>query len=699
MNNTRTIPVERLTVDEAAIELSRLAEEIHYHNRRYYQDNAPEISDSAYDALFQRNSAIEKRFPALILPDSPSLTLGAAPLEAFGKVQHSVPMLSLANAFSAEDVAEFLGRVRRFLGLKQPDVLEVTAEPKIDGLSFSARFEHGVFVRGATRGDGYTGEDITANLRTVIGFPLRLQNNNFPDILEVRGEVYMAHADFNVLNHEREKAADPLFANPRNAAAGSLRQLDSSITAKRRLRYFVYALGEVSAPVAATQSGIMEQLSSYGFIANTPFQLCSSHEEIMAFYEDIYQRRSSLSYDIDGVVYKVNRLDLQERLGTVARSPRFAIAHKFPAEQAKTVIEHINIQVGRTGALTPVAELRPINVGGVMVARATLHNKQEIERKDIRSGDTVVIQRAGDVIPQVVMVDKAMRPADSTAFVFPTHCPVCGSIAVREDDEAVTRCSGGLICPAQMQEKLRHFVSRDAFDIEGLGDKQISFFWERKLIMEPADIFRLEERDKQSLTPLRKLDGWGKKSAENLFAAIEQAKRIPFDRFIYSLGIRHIGEVTAKLIALHYGDFSHWQERMIEAIDPTSSSAKELLAINGIGPRAAEAMVMFFHEPANRAAVAALLDYVTIVAIPKPAVVDSAFSGKTVVFTGTLTAMTRSEAKAKAEKLGAKVAGSVSAKTDFVIVGEDAGSKRQKAESLGVKVLTEQEWMEMIDAG
>lgn len=693
--NIRQIPVENLTVEQATTELAQLATEITHHNRRYYLDASPEITDSAYDALFQRNNAIEKRFPALLRPDSPSLSLGAPPQENFSKVSHSKPMLSLANAFSTEDVAEFLTRIRRFLGIKKTETLEVTCEPKIDGLSFSARFEKGVFVQGATRGDGTTGEDITANLRTVIGFPLKLYNNNLPDILEVRGEVYMAHQDFNTLNLAREAEGKALFANPRNAAAGSLRQLDSTITAKRQLRYFVYATGEASETIADSHSNMMEKLESFGFIVNTPLKICQSLEEIICFYEDIYQKRPTLSYDIDGVVYKVNRLDLQERLGTVARSPRFAIAHKFPAEQAKTIIERITIQVGRTGALTPVAELRPINVGGVIVARATLHNRQEIERKDIRVGDTVIIQRAGDVIPQIVEVDKTKRPEDSEPFAFPSHCPICHSLAIQEEDEAITRCSGGLICPAQMMEKLRHLVSRDAFDIEGLGEKQISFFWERGLIQQPADIFRLEEEDKKSITPLRNLEGWGKKSADNLFSAIQKARIITLDRFIYSLGIRHIGQVSARLIALHYKNFEEWRRAMLIASDHNSASYADFITINGIGPRAAEAATQFFQEPANSDALDALLEYVSILPPVETKTSESPLSGKTIVFTGVLTKMTRSEAKAKAETLGAKVAGSVSAKTDYVVAGEDAGSKRKKAEELGVTLLSEDEWMEI----
>lgn len=689
-----TIAVEQLSVEQAKEELVWLAQEISRHNQLYYQYNTPEITDAEYDALFQRNSAIEQHFPALIRPDSPSLSLGAAPLESFAKVTHSKPMLSLANAFSAEDVEDFLGRIRRFLGLPETQTLEVLCEPKIDGLSFSARFEKGVFVQGATRGDGSIGEDITANLRTVIAFPLRLNNSNIPDVVEVRGEVYMAHQDFTKLNEARAALQEPLFANPRNAAAGSLRQLDSNITAKRHLRYFVYALGETSAPIAETQSGIMEQLQYWGFVVNTPCRLYNNTNDIMDFYQEISEQRSQLPYDIDGMVYKINRLDLQERLGTVARSPRWAIAHKFPAEQARTVIEAITIQVGRTGVLTPVAELQPINVGGVIVSRATLHNRQEIERKDIRVGDQVIIQRAGDVIPQIVAVDIAKRPENSVPFAFPTHCPVCKSLAIQEEGEAATRCTGGLICEAQAMERLRHFVSKSAFDIEGLGEKQIAFFWENALIRQPADIFSLETRDKESLTPLRNQLGWGNKSAEKLFQAIEKARRINFDRFIFSLGIRHIGSVTARLIALHYGEFSILQEAMLAAADPASSSYEELLSIGGIGPSAATELIGFFAEPANRSVLEELLMHLNIHPI-QAGKGDTPLSGKTVVFTGTLTLRTRSEAKSRAESLGAKVAGSVSAKTDYVVAGEEAGSKLKKAAELGVTILSEHEWEAM----
>ena len=689
------LPPEQLNEPQAEEELARLAKIISHHNHLYYQQAAPVISDNEYDTLFQRNLAIEQRFPSLVRDDSPSKHVGAPPAPAFAEVIHSVPMLSLANAFTEEDVSDFLTRIKRFLGFKESDPIALLCEPKIDGLSFSARFEKGRLITGGTRGDGTTGEDITANLRTVIAFPSKLTHPDIPEILEVRGEVYMAHEDFAALNESRQASGQPLFANPRNAAAGSLRQLDSSITASRRLRYFVYAWGEVSGKLGDTQKSSIATLESYGFIVNTPMQLCSTVAEIMEFYNKIGAQRDSLAYDIDGVVYKVNRLDLQERLGAVARSPRWAIAHKFPAEQARTVIERIIIQVGRTGALTPVAELTPVNVGGVMVSRATLHNQDEIERKDIRQGDTVTLQRAGDVIPQIISVDHSKRPTDSQKFIFPDHCPVCGSHIIREEGEAVTRCSAGLTCPAQALERLRHFVSKGAFDIEGLGEKQIEFFHSKNWISEPADIFTLEERDKTSLTPLRNQEGWGKKSADNLFVSIEKARTITLDRVIFSLGIRHIGEVTAKMLASHYETYEAWENAMLAAIHADSEAMQELCSIEGIGKVASETLADFFAEEKNLHTLRHLAEKITLLPY-KPQRIASPVSGKTVVFTGTLSQVSRLEAKARAEQLGAKVAGSVSAKTDYVIAGEEAGSKLKKAEELGVKVLTEEQWLALI---
>lgn len=699
-NNSENLAVEALSPEQAKDELARLAKEIARHDKLYHGEDAPQISDAAYDALRQRNEAIEQRFPELVREDSPSNKVGAAVSEKFEKVTHAAPMLSLANAFSAEDLEDFFERIRRFLGLDDDEAIEVLCEPKIDGLSFTARYEKGVFVQGATRGDGAVGEDITRNLKTIPTLPDKIEGE-VPDVLEVRGEVYMAHEDFAALNREQEQRGKAPFANPRNAAAGSLRQLDASITASRNLRYFVYGLGEVSEAVADLQSGINQAFANWGFSTNPLTQSHSGVEAIMAYYEDLYAKRPDLDYDIDGIVYKVNRLDWQHRLGNVSRSPRWAIAHKFPAQQAKTVLEKITIQVGRTGALTPVAELTPITVGGVVVSRATLHNQDEIGRKDIREGDTVVIQRAGDVIPQVVAVDLAKRPKDSKPYVFPDHCPVCEARAVREAGEAATRCSGGLTCPAQAVERLKHFVSRDAFDIEGLRDRKVESFYNDGLIKVPADIFYLQERDRQDpLKSLANRKGWKKKSAENLFDAINDKRTLGLDRFIYALGIRFVGHTTAKMLAARYMSFEHWRAAMLEAVqscdaDGPGGAYEELLSIDGIGQKVARALVTFFAEEHNVAAVdelGRLLDITDVAAV----VSDSPVAGKTVVFTGTLSKITRAEAKAQAEVLGAKVSGSVSAKTDYVVAGEAAGSKLKKANELGVKVLSEDEWLALV---
>ncbi|MCP5361629.1 MAG: NAD-dependent DNA ligase LigA [Hyphomicrobiales bacterium] len=683
------IAPEQLTEAQATEELARLAAEIAAHDQRYYQEDAPVVSDAEYDALRMRNAAIEARFPQLVRQDSPSLRVGAAPSEKFGKVKHRIPMLSLGNAFSEEDIADFLQRIRRFLGLAEDAEITLLCEPKIDGLSFSARYEKGKLVQGATRGDGETGEDITENLRTVLPGVLK---GTPPDVLEVRGEVYMSHADFAALNAQREAAGEALFANPRNAAAGSLRQLDPAITASRKLQYFVYGWGEISSELAETQSGCIAALGAYGLVTNPLVQSCSDLETLLAYYARIYAKRPELPYDIDGLVYKVDRLDWQKRLGFVARAPRWAIAHKFPAEQAKTVLEDILIQVGRTGALTPVAVLRPVTVGGVVVSRATLHNEDEIRRKDIRIGDTVTIQRAGDVIPQVVAVDMALRPDDSQPYTFPETCPACGSHAVREEGEAVRRCTGGLICPAQAVERLKHFVARGAFDIEGLGKKQVELFWQKGLLHNPVDIFRMEARQPEWETPLNAWEGWGKKSAGNLFAAIAARRSMSLERFIYALGIRHVGETTAKMLARHYGSYHTFEAAMRAAEGEAGEAWEGLLAIDGIGPAAAQELVAFYAEPHNRDLLAKLTQEVQVQDAVAP-VASSPLSGKSVVFTGTLEHMTRSEAKARAESLGMKVVGSVSAKTDYVVAGAEAGSKLKKAEALGVKVLSESEWV------
>lgn len=615
-------------------------------------------------------------------------------------------MLSLGNAFDDEEVSEFAARVRRFLSLKTDDALAFTAEPKIDGLSISLRYENGHFVEAATRGDGAEGENVTANVATIREIPKKLKGRHVPEVAEVRGEIYMGHADFAALNAAQAESGGKVFANPRNAAAGSLRQLDPAITAARPLRFFAYAWGEMSDMPADSQNGMVEAFAHWGMPVNPLMTLCESAQDLLSFYREIGERRASLGYDIDGVVYKVNRLDYQARLGFVSRSPRWAIAHKFPAEQAVTVLRDIEIQVGRTGSLTPVAKLEPVTVGGVVVSNATLHNEDEIARKDIRVGDTVVVQRAGDVIPQIVRVVTEKRPLSAEPFLFPKTCPVCGSHAVREADESpgaggvVRRCTGGLICPAQAKERLKHFVSRLAFDIEGLGEEKIETFFDDELILRPADIFTLEERDKKSLTPLRNRKGMGTKSVEKLFRAIDARRTITLDRFIFALGIRHVGETTAKDLAKAYLTFEALRGAVEAAVrDGKESEAyADIDAIEGIGETVVDALVDFFSEPHNVEALDDLLAHVTVAPFERPVAVSSPVTGKTVVFTGKLERVGRSEAKAQAERLGAKVAGSVSAKTDYVIAGADAGSKLTNAQKLGVKVLTEDEWLALIGA-
>ncbi len=678
--------VEDLSEKEANAEHARLETEIAGHDRLYYQRDAPKISDADYDALRRRYEAIEARFPALRTPTSLSQRVGAAPAAKFAKVRHAVPMLSLANAFSEEDVTEFVERIRRFLGLKEDADLAFLAEPKIDGLSCSLRYEAGVLKTAATRGDGTEGEDVTANIRTIDDVPNELKGGDVPEAIDVRGEVYMARADFLALNQRQQKAGKQIFANPRNAAAGSLRQLDASITASRPLRFFAYGWGEASELPAKTQHGVIEAFKRWGLPVNPLTRLCGRVDEMLAYHRDIEGKRAKLGYDIDGVVYKLDRVDWQARLGAVSRTPRWALAHKFPAEKATTVVKDISITVGRTGALTPTAILEPVNVGGVVVSNATLHNEDEIARKDVRIGDTVTIQRAGDVIPQVLAVDLDKRPKNSKPFKFPTVCPVCGSAAVREVDpktgkpEAVRRCTGTLICPAQAIERLRHFVSRNAFDIEGLGERQIEVFFNDKLIAEPVDLFKLKPRD------IVEREGWGETSAKNLFAAIEARRKIALNRFIYALGIRHIGETNAA---------EAFRDGGIAAAKPESEAFEELTNINGIGETVATAIVDFFKEKRNRKAFDALLKEIEVepMAATKS---DSPVSGKTVVFTGTLEKITRDEAKAMAERLGAKVAGSVSKKTDYVVAGPGAGSKLAEAKKHGVEVLTEDEWFKLV---
>jgi DNA ligase (NAD+) len=696
-------PVDALDEAEATEELARLATEIAHHDELYYRKDEPEISDAAYDALRARNDEIEARFPHLVRDDSPSLRVGAAPVEAFGKVLHRVPMLSLGNVFDEEGLRDFLDRIARFLGLESIEGLAFTAEPKIDGLSITLRYEKGRLTQGATRGDGYEGENVTANVRTITDIPHTIKSRGFPDPFELRGEIYMRHADFEKLNSEQARQGLKVFANPRNAAAGFVRQLDPSVTARRPLRFFAYGWGDVDRLPADTQRGVYEALSDWGFPVNPLMRLTNSVEEMLETYREIEERRAGLGYDIDGVVYKINRFDLQERLGFVSRSPRFAIAHKFPAEKATTTLRGIDIQVGRTGALTPVAKLDPVTVGGVVVQNATLHNEDEIVRKDVRIGDTVIVQRAGDVIPQILGVVHDKRPKGAKRFVFPDMCPACGSHASREinpntgKEDAVRRCTGGLICPAQRVERLKHFVSRNAFDIEGLGERHIKAFYEDGLIQSPPDIFTLARRDKRASAKLAMREGWGETSANKLFAAIEARRNIRLDRFIYALGIRHVGETTARLLARTYGSAEAFLKAMRDAAaDREGEAFAELDNIEQIGPAVAVAITDFFAERHNVKVVEELLDEVK----PQPLeTVDHAspVSGKTVVFTGTLKRMTRSEAKARAERLGAKVAGSVSKNTDYVVTGPGAGSKLKNAKDLGVAVLTEEEWLKLID--
>ena len=689
-------PLDGLSQEDAEAELAWLAAELVRHDRLYYRQDAPELSDAEYDALRRRNSELEQRFPELIRADSPSLRVGSAPAEAFGKVPHAVPMLSLDNAMTEHEVREFVARVRRFLNLPADEPLAFVAEPKIDGLSCSLRYENGLLVRGATRGDGAVGEDVTANVRTIRDIPQRLDGDARP-VLEVRGEVYMERDDFLKLNERRVAQGELPFMNPRNAGAGSLRQLDSKITAGRRLRFFAYAWGEATPPISGSYSGFLDRLRQAGFRVNPATKRCDTVEELLAYQTGIGEERHALPYDIDGVVYKVDRIDLQQRLGFVGRAPRWAVAHKFPAQQAETVVEAISIQVGRTGALTPVAELAPITVGGVVVSRATLHNQDYIESKDIRVGDTVVVQRAGDVIPQVLEVILARRPEGAVPFVFPDHCPQCGSLAVRLESEAVRRCTGGLICPAQLAERLRHFVGREAFDIEGLGRKQVPQLLEAGLIKSPVDLFRLA-KDPAGLASLGELEGWGARKIEKLTGAIEARRSIPLERFIYALGIRFVGEVNAKVLARHYGDFARWRTAMLTLAQGDEEARAELDNVDGVGPTLIEELGEFFAEPHNVAALDDLAGELDIQA-PAPIAHDgSPIAGKTMVFTGTLEEMTRAEAKARAEALGAKVAGSVSRSTDYVVAGTDAGSKLNKARELDVQILSEAEWLAMARA-
>jgi DNA ligase (NAD+) len=690
-------PVESLSQEEAAAELERLAREIAAHDVRYYAEDSPTISDAEYDELRLRNAAIEQRFPELVRDDTPSKKIGAAPQEKFGKIRHRIAMLSLSNAFTDEEVSDFVARIRRFLNLPGEQPVDITAEPKIDGLSMSIRYENGRLVEAATRGDGQEGENVTANVRTVHDVPHLIKSGGIPKIFEVRGEIYMAHEDFRALNEKQERAGEKVFANPRNAAAGSLRQLDPGITASRPLRFFAYGWGDCSSLPGDTQWDVMQAIAKWGFPVNPLMKLCASESELLAHYRLIESQRAMLGYDIDGVVYKVNRLDYQQRLGFVSRSPRWGLAHKFPAQQATTVLEGIDIQVGRTGALTPVARLKPVTVGGVVVSNATLHNEDEIARKDVRIGDTVIVLRAGDVIPQILGYVADRRPAQAKPYVFPRVCPACGSHAVREEREsgktdAVRRCTGGLVCPAQRVERLKHFASRNAFDIEGLGDKIIQEFYDEGLIQSPDDIFTLEQRDRRSSRKLMEREGWGEASTRKLFEAINARREIVLDRFIFALGIRHVGETTARVLARAFGSAEQFRDQMIEAYrSPDSEAMRDLISLDGIGDVVAKAIAEFFGEPHNVKVVNDLLGHVKVV--PLPAVNSgSAVAGKTVVFTGGLERMTREEAKAMAERLGAKVSGSVSRKTDLVVAGPGAGSKLKDAQKYGIEVIDEEEW-------
>ncbi|MEX0329732.1 MAG: NAD-dependent DNA ligase LigA [Ruegeria sp.] len=746
---SETTPVPELNEAEARAELARLAAQLQRANRLYHAEDAPELSDADYDALKRRNADIESLFPALKRPDSPSDQVGARAADGFSKVSHAVRMMSLGNGFDDDDIADFDRSIRKYLGLLSDAPLSYTAEPKIDGLSLSLRYEKGRLVQAATRGDGEVGENVTANARTVGDIPHEIENA--PDIFEVRGEVYMSHADFDDLNARQVASGGKTFANPRNAAAGSLRQLDASITASRPLRFFAYAWGELSAPIAATQMEAIDRLRAFGFQTNDLTRLCPSLSDMLSHYRDIEAQRSTLGYDIDGVVYKVNDLALQARLGFRSTTPRWAIAHKFPAELAWTRLEGIDIQVGRTGALSPVARLHPVTVGGVVVSNATLHNEDYIAGrdakggairggKDIRVGDWVQVYRAGDVIPKVADVDLSKRPNDSVPYAFPTKCPECGSDAIREDGDAVRRCTGGLICPAQAVEKLKHFVSRKAFDIEGLGAKQIEMFHGDTIlpINTPADIFTLQNRDASNLARLKNRDGWGETSASNLFAAIDEKRTIELGRLLFALGIRHVGEVGARDLALHYldwdamaqaidsarpaalaqrnADAAEETERQAAASDnrrarvkeardaaiansdvpPAAASAwSDLIGIDGIGTTLGLSLSDAFANPDERRAFDDLRQHLTIVSPDAPAS-DSPVAGKTVVFTGTLEKMTRAEAKARAEALGAKVSGSVSQKTDLLVAGPGAGSKAKKAADLGIETLDEDSWLQLI---
>ena len=677
---------------DAKTRIAFLTREIRAADDFYYKEDAPIITDAAYDALRKELIALETEYPHLITKDSPTQSVGAKPSGKFGKITHSVSMLSLDNAFTDEDVSDFCARVKRFLSMDEDAPMAFTAEPKIDGLSAALRYENGKLVSGATRGDGKIGEDVTANLRTVKNIPKTLEGEGWPDILEVRGEVYIDHADFETMNTAQIKAGKDAYKNPRNAAAGSLRQIDSNVTAQRPLKFFAYTWGEISAPISDTQMGAVERFAAWGFDTNPQMKVHDNAAEMIAHYHEIEEKRAGLGYDIDGVVYKVNALALQDRLGFVSRAPRWAIAHKFPAEKAITKLEAIDVQVGRTGALTPVARLTPITVGGVVVSNATLHNEDEIERLGVKPGDTVEIQRAGDVIPQVLRV---VEDGKGKLFKLPHQCPICDAPAIRDTDEktgkqdVVRRCTNGLSCPAQAIEGLKHFVSRRAFDIDGLGAKQIELFYDKGWVKEPADIFKLD------FDAISKLEGFGETSANNLRAAIDERRQISFVRALYALGIRHVGQGNSDLISKHYLSWDKMQVAVEKAKDHIGEEWADLISIDGMGEAAGGSLVDFFNGPQNAQVIANLREHITIIDAEAPSS-DSPVSGKTVVFTGKLEKFSRDEAKAKAQSLGAKVSGSVSAKTDILVAGPGAGSKLKKATELGVKTLSEDEWLAFI---
>ena len=705
ISSLKTLNAEDLDRSVAERTLEKLAELLLAANADYHTNDAPNLSDADYDKLKRLNSDIEESFPELKRDDSPSNVVGAPVADGFGKIKHDVRMLSLGNAFTDEDVTDFSDRIRKYLGFDASDPLKFVAEPKIDGLSLSLRYENGKLVQAATRGDGEIGENVTANALTIQDVPHEISNG--PDLLEVRGEVYMSHADFSQLNARQLEAGAKTFANPRNAAAGSLRQLDSSITKSRPLRFFAYAWGSLSSPLSETQSGAIAHLNHLGFSTNSLTKTCSGPRELIAHYKMIEESRADLGYDIDGVVYKVDDLDLQRRLGFRSTTPRWAIAHKFAAELAWTRLEAIDIQVGRTGALSPVARLEPITVGGVVVSNATLHNQDYIEGRDgngdlirdgrdIRVGDWVQVYRAGDVIPKIKDVDLKRRPANSVPFEFPTTCPECDSPAMREAGDAIHRCTGGLICPAQAVERLKHFVGRSAFDIEGLGAKQVEQFYHDGWVKTPADIFRLRENYGSGLQQLQNKEGWGEKSATNLFDAIDEKRQIPLNRVIFGLGIRHVGENSATILSRHYGSWSEFARSMDAATIGDGAAWEDLVSIDGVGNVMAESLITAMQQPAERESIDELAGQLDIQDVAAPDANDSPVAGKTVVFTGSLEKMTRAEAKARAESLGAKVAGSVSAKTNLLVAGPGAGSKAKKASDLGIETIDEDGWLDLI---